>query len=65
MGPAKHGAAPAHCKDEPGDANNVKVVTTFSGRSDVDASELVKTQKTKKILEQLKRSKNAIIHHKR
>jgi len=38
-----------------------KPTTTFSGRTDVDAAELVKTPRAKKVIDQLRRAKSAIL----
>jgi hypothetical protein len=43
--------------------DTVKPTTTFSGRTDVDATSVVKHARAKKVLEQLKVFKNKILTH--
>ena len=62
MAKIKHGTGAAACKEQDS-IDDVKPKTTFSGRTDVDASRVVKTAKAKKVLDQLKRAKSAILSH--
>jgi hypothetical protein len=61
MGTTKQNIVVA-CKSQEA-TEQAKPTTTFSGRTDVDASQLVKTPRAKKVLEQLRRSKSEILSH--
>jgi hypothetical protein len=43
--------------------DHVTPVTTFSGRTEVDAAKLVRTSRAKRTLEQLRQSRNSILGH--